>query len=148
MIEIKKKVFYVLFKKANFSLWWQIILHFSNKDFWTIWCQANPQRHTALLLAPFVREVKLDRYTLSLYICITMQQQFFPITHSMHPLQPINIPSDYRFSFCFRNLSKAAHDTIVWAPPFCWGGLKHLPNFQQQQKKEGGRGVVTGSYFL
>ena len=32
-----------------------------------------------------------------------MQQKFiFSITHSIHTLQPINIPCDYRFSFCFR----------------------------------------------
>ena len=31
-----------------------------------------------------------------------MQQQLiFSITHSMHTLQPINIPSDVRFNFCF-----------------------------------------------
>ena len=41
-------------------------------------CHAHPQHRTGLLLAPSFRNIKPDRCILSLYICITMQQQFFP----------------------------------------------------------------------
>ena len=76
------------------------ILLFLN-DFWTIRWQTHPQQWTVLLLAPSDQNVLPDRCILSLYICVTMQQQFiFPTTHSIHTLQTINIPSDYRFTFC------------------------------------------------
>ena len=110
MTGIKKKCSMFCSKKANFSLEKQKILELSNKSFWKIWCQAHPQQRTALLLAPSVRNVKPDRCILSLYVCISLYILYFPINHSIHPLQPINIPSEYRFSFCLANLFKVDHN--------------------------------------
>ena len=75
--------------------------------------------------------------------CLTMQQKNVFSDHSLYTYTPTNIYIlfDYRFSFCLANLFKADHNTIVWAPRFCWGGFKLVPNFQ---KREG----VTESQFL
>ena len=94
------------------------MLHFTNTDVWTIRYYAHLQQRTALLQALYVRNAKPDRCILYFQICITMEQQFiFPITHSIHTLDRINILSDYRFSFCFATLWKIDHNTRVWTSP-------------------------------
>ena len=82
--------------------------------------------------SPFAGSIRPKR----LYIFITMQQKFiFPNNHSIHTLQPINIPSDYRFSFCLANLFKVNHNYRSVNPPFYQEGLNLLSNFQ---KRKGG----------
>ena len=82
--------------------------------------------------SPFAGSIRPKR----LYILITMQQKFiFPNNHSIHTLQPINIPSDYRFSFCLANLFKVNHNYRSVNPPFYQEGLNLLSNFQ---KRKGG----------
>ena len=84
--------------------------------------------------SPFAGSIRPKR----LYIFITMQQKFiFPNNHSIHTLQPINIPSDYRFSFCLANLFKVDHNYRSVNPPFYQEGLNLLSNFQ---KRKGGWG--------
>ena len=82
--------------------------------------------------SPFAGSIRPKR----LYIFITMQQKFiFPNNHSIHTLQPINTPSDYRFSFCLANLFKVNHNYRSVNPPFYQEGLNLLSNFQ---KRKGG----------
>ena len=84
--------------------------------------------------SPFAGSIRPKR----LYIFITMQQKFiFPNNHSIHTLHPINIPSDYRFSFCLANLFKVDHNYRSVNPPFYQEGLNLLSNFQ---KRKGGWG--------
>ena len=84
--------------------------------------------------SPFAGSIRPKR----LYIFITMQQKFiFPNNHSIHTLQPINIPSDYRFSFCLANLFKVDHNYRSVNPPFLLGRVEPPLKFS---KKEGGWG--------
>ena len=117
-------------QKVNFSWRQQIISHFSNKNFWTIRYQAHPQQRTALQLTPSVRNVKADRCILSLYICITIQQQFIlPISHSRHTHSIDTIW--LQVQFLFHNLFKIDHKFRSVNLPFFWGGLSLIPNFQK-----------------
>ena len=60
------------------------------------------------------------------------QQFIFPIAHSIHTLQPINISSDYRFTFCFAIVLKVVILLQCEPPPLsCWGRLNLLANFQK-----------------
>ena len=53
---------------------------------------------------------------------------FFPITHSIHPIQPINIPSDYCYSFCLA-VYLAIYLFSFKLVSFLLGALNLLPNF-------------------
>ena len=55
-------------------------------------------------------------HLISLYLYNNAGITYFPITHSIHILQPLNLPSDYRFSFCLAFFfKKIDHNFIVWA---------------------------------
>ena len=112
-------------KKSNFSQRQQIILNFSNKEFCVRRCQVHPQLRTTLLLSPSIPKYKPDMCISSLYICITMQQQFtFLIRYSLHPLQPIIIPFNYRFQIYLKLIM-----IPQCAPPFLFGRVKPPTKF-------------------
>ena len=66
-----------------------------------------------------------------------MQQQFiFSITHSIHTLQPINIPSDYRFSFCLAIFKKLIIISLC-EPPFLLGRAELPTKFSKSESLVG-----------
>ena len=65
----------------------------------------------------------------SLHLCNNAATiYFFPITHSIHPLQPINIPSDYCYSFCLA-VYLAIYLFSFKLVSFLLGALNLQPNF-------------------
>ena len=90
-------------------------------------------------MAPSVWKIKPDRCMLSLYLCVTMQQQFiFPITHSIHTIQLINILSDYRLSYCLAIFfKKIDHKIILSTPPFLLGRVEPPTTFSKSESSKG-----------
>ena len=116
MVGIKRKTFNVLFKKNNFSL--------NNKIRGSSTAANSP---FTCSIHPKCQSRKVD--LISLYLYNNAAQFNFTITHSIQSLQPVTTPFDYRFNFCLENSFKVDHDTVVWNPPFCWGGFKLLSKF-------------------
>ena len=111
MIGIKDKES-MFCQKSNFYRRQQIILHFSNNNFYAIRCQAHQQQLTALQLSPSVRSVQPSRCILCLSICIKCSDNlFFPSL--IVSIIIAYIPSDYRFSFLFSKFLKIDHNFIV-----------------------------------